>query len=303
MLILKTPAKINWFLRVLNRRDDGFHEVRSLMQKVSLYDTLTFEKSDDLTLQSAVPVKMEDNLAFRAADLLKQHSGVSRGALIKLEKNIPMGAGLGGGSSDAAAVLSGLNRLWELNLPVGELAGIAAEIGSDVPFFLYGALCDASGRGELIAGRKVIGSCTILLVKPEYGISAAWAYGALAKKRSDTGVCTVEADTVTPDSSESKLTKKHAKDNNIEHFISSVVHAQPVAVPGIILNDLEPDVIRSFPEIAEIKETMIQNGAVMSLMSGSGSTVFGVFNEQETALKAADRFSGCWTSVVRTLSD
>ncbi|MBC8413718.1 MAG: 4-(cytidine 5'-diphospho)-2-C-methyl-D-erythritol kinase [Nitrospira sp.] len=303
MRTLTTPAKINWFLQVLHRRADGFHEIRSLMQKIAIYDTLTFQRSDELLLQSDVPVKMEDNLVFKAADRLKKYSGFSRGASIKLEKNIPMGAGLGGGSSDAAAVLIGLNSFWELNLSIKELAGIGAEIGSDVPFFLYGALCDASGRGELISGRTVVGSCTILLVKPEYGISAAWAYGELAKKRRDTGVGIVEADIVPADHSVSKLTKKYTKDNNIEHFISSVENAQPVAMPGIVLNDLEPVVVSSFPEIAEIKEKMIQNGAVMSLMSGSGSTVFGVFDEWKAASKAADQFRECWTSVVRTITD
>ncbi len=141
MLTLKAPAKINWFLNILGMREDGFHEIQSLMQKITLYDELAFSPSDSLKLTTDVPVVLEQNLVYRAAMLLKETYGVSEGASIHLDKKIPMGAGLGGGSSDAASALVGLNELWSLGLSLNELSEIAGSIGSDVPFFLYNAVC------------------------------------------------------------------------------------------------------------------------------------------------------------------
>ncbi len=140
MLTLKAPAKINWFLNIHGLRNDGFHEIQSLIQKVSLFDELTFSPSESLVVNSDAPIPMEQNLVYKAAMLLREKYKVNMGALIHLDKKIPAGAGLGGGSSDAAAALMGLNELWSLGLSMDELCRTGELIGSDIPFFLYNSL-------------------------------------------------------------------------------------------------------------------------------------------------------------------
>jgi 4-diphosphocytidyl-2-C-methyl-D-erythritol kinase len=155
-LTVRAPAKVNWTLEVLGKRPDGYHEVRSVMQTIDLCDTITLERADGISLTlagdaaalAALPV--EDNLAFRAAVRLRDRAGGAPGARITIEKRIPASAGLGGGSSDAAATLRGLRALWRLDIAEGELATIAAGLGSDVPFFLRGGTAIASGRGEVV---------------------------------------------------------------------------------------------------------------------------------------------------------
>ena len=151
MLTLKAPAKINLTLEVTGRRDDGYLDIASIMQTVSLADQLTFHESDDLTLECDVPeLGTEDNLVLQAARLLREEASVDSGARIELRKNIPHSAGLGGGSSDAAATLMGLSRLWNLEMTARELSGLAARVGSDVPFFLHGGTAMVSGRGQRV---------------------------------------------------------------------------------------------------------------------------------------------------------
>ena len=144
-------AKVNFTLEVLGKRADGYHEIVSIVQTVSLHDTVTVEPADEITLSPALPgVPVEENLAYRAAVLLARRSGTRHGASLSIEKTIPQASGLGGGSSDAAAVLVGLNRLWELGMSDGELAWLGAELGSDVPFFVRGGTAMVSGRGERV---------------------------------------------------------------------------------------------------------------------------------------------------------
>lgn len=300
MLTLKAPAKINWFLNILGMRNDGFHEIQSLMQKITLYDELAFSPSDSLQLTSDVPVAVEQNLVYRAAMLLKETYGVREGASIHLDKKIPMGAGLGGGSSDAASALTGLNDLWSLDLSLNKLCEIAGSIGSDIPFFLYNSLCYVDGRGERISPRSVREKLHLLLVKPYFNISTLWAYKTFAlenhartKNDPETG------DTV----HDAELTKKEEKDNNIEHFIRKIERAEIRELTGKVLNDLELVAIKNFPVIAEIKNRLLDRGALFSLMSGSGSTVFGVFDTKENAEKASREFDGFWTAVVETIID
>ena len=288
MITLKAPAKINWFLDVFGLRDDGFHEIRSLIQKVTLYDTLAFSPSNRIELRTDAPVPAEDNLVYKAAVLLKKRYDVKDGAMITLHKEIPMGAGLGGGSSDAAAALLGLNSLWSLDLSRDELCGIAGELGSDVPFFLYGPVSLALGRGERIVPRNALKTVNVLLVKPSFDVSTAWAYKKFSEKMS--------ADT-------SELTKKPEKVNNIEHFIRSIERAELSDLADNVSNDLESVTIESFPVIAEIKERLLNHGAAFSLMSGSGSVVFGVFDSSGKAGEAAGAFDGFWTAAVQTIVD
>ena len=167
MLTLKAPAKLNLVLEVLGKRKDGYHEIKSIMQTVNLFDVLSFEKDDDIKLScTAQELQSEDNLVFKAADILKKLSGYAGGAKIYLEKQIPWVAGLGGGSSDAAVTLAGLNRLWSLGMPREKLAEIAVSIGSDIPFFLYGCTCLAEGRGEKLTRLPDIEKKWFVLIKP-----------------------------------------------------------------------------------------------------------------------------------------
>jgi 4-diphosphocytidyl-2-C-methyl-D-erythritol kinase len=296
MLTIKAPAKINWFLKVLRRREDGFHDIQSLMQKITLFDEISFSPSKEFVIETGADIPMKENLIYKAAMLLMDSVSLDMGAELHLKKSIPVGAGLGGGSSDAAAALIGLNKLWELGLSIDQLCKIAEQIGSDVPFFLRGPVSYAQGRGEKLSACNAEKTHNILLVKPLFGVSTAWAYKTFAENRAlheeD------EQNIHTPE-----LTKKALKVNNIRHFIRLFEKAELNGLNGFVLNDLESIVIKNFPEIAEIKDKLTGHGARFSLMSGSGSTVFGVFNTRRDAEKAAGHFMEYWTSVVETSID
>jgi 4-diphosphocytidyl-2-C-methyl-D-erythritol kinase len=303
MLVLKAPAKINWFLKILGRRDDGFHEIQSLIQKVSLYDTLKISDAGNLILESDCNIDEKDNLVYRAAALLKERYSVRKGARMELHKNIPAGAGLGGGSSDAASALTGLNQLWSLGLPMETLGEIAAILGSDVPFFLYGPASLASGRGERLTPYETGKKFNILLVKPPFDISTAWAYGGLKAAGLAENDIRHLKESGNMKEVDTKLTKKTEKVNNIKLLIRNIEEARFSAISGYALNDLESVAIREFHVIAEIKSRMYELGAHFSLMSGSGSTVFGVFGSREEAVAASGNFQGFWTAVVQTVTD
>lgn len=183
VLTIETPAKVNLTLEVLGRRPDGYHEIASVMQAVSIFDRLTFSAAEELRLETdASGLDTRDNLVYCAADLLKGKTGVSRGARISLRKGIPVAAGLGGGSSDAAATLLGLNRLWGLNLTKEELEELAAGLGSDVPFFLSGGTALAEGRGEQITTLPSLPTSWLVLSFRSHGHDnkTAAAYQALS---------------------------------------------------------------------------------------------------------------------------
>ncbi len=303
MLTLKAPAKINWFLKVLGRRDDGFHEIESLMQKVSLHDVLKISAADELSLTADGGIPETANLVYKAARLLKSTCSVRSGAHLELHKNIPAGAGLGGGSSDAASTLMGLNQFWSLDLSRESLSQLGAQLGSDVPFFLYGPASFVSGRGEKLVPCRAIKKLHILLVKPPFEISTAWAYNNLkttgmpVNEAQQTGT----AGTISEDLP--KLTKKTEKVNNIKLLIRNIEEAQFSAISGSELNDLESVIISEFHVIADIKVRLRELGADYALMSGSGSTVYGVFRSRDRAEAAAGEFPGFWTSAVQTLTD
>lgn len=167
MIKLKAYAKINLTLEVLDKRPDGYHEVASILQTISLADTLTFEPDKTLDFQCDIPtLQTPDNLVLKAASLLQETSACKEGAVIHLSKSIPVAAGLGSGATDAAAALVGLNRLWELHLSLERLAGLASKLGSDVAFFLYGGTALAKGRGEEITRLPAVPECWLLLLKP-----------------------------------------------------------------------------------------------------------------------------------------
>ncbi|MBI2858096.1 MAG: 4-(cytidine 5'-diphospho)-2-C-methyl-D-erythritol kinase [Chloroflexi bacterium] len=183
MITARAPAKINLTLEVLGKRGDGYHEIRSIMQTIDLCDELSFEMSDELFIDcSDNDLPSPDNYVTRAAELLREFSGQRRGAIIRLHKVIPMSAGLGGGSSDAAATLVGLNKLWQTRASGDELSRLAQSIGSDVPFFIQGGTALAAGRGEIIAPLKKPAEGWILLLHPALPIlekKTARLYGAL----------------------------------------------------------------------------------------------------------------------------
>jgi len=284
-LLLRAPAKINWFLLVLSKREDGFHNIMSLMQCIRLYDDLIFEHADTIELESDLTIPVKDNLVHKAASLLKHYTSYRKGIKITLKKSIPIGAGLGGGSSDAAYTLSGLNLLWGLGLNKRDLSSIGAEIGSDVPFFLNSPVAIVEGRGERVSPLKIDSSIDILLVTPFISISSAWAYASFDKLR-------MHGELAEP------LTKKTV---DIKLFCRAIEKKDFASIVTMLKNDLERGVKEKFPVVDKIKKSMLENGAVISAMSGSGPTVFGIFESKDTAKKAARVMKPHWCRLVETI--
>ena len=279
-LEIKAYAKINWTLDVLFKREDGYHELRTIYQTVSLHDSLRFGKTsraiEIVCDDPRVPCD-ETNLVFKAAALLRQATGVSKGARIEIVKRIPVAAGLGGGSSNGAATLLGLVKLWQVEVDERVLNRIAAALGSDVPFFLIGGTALGVGRGEEVSPIEEARSENLLLVNPGFAVSTRDAYEKL-----------------------SRLTASKAP---------SIIPFALTAAKGIrelllaARNDLEEVVLDAHPEIAEVKRRLSSLGARHPLMSGSGATVFGVFDNSQLIDKAATemRMLGYWAEPVRTV--
>jgi len=279
---LSAPAKINWFFKVIGKRDDGYHNIMSLMQCISLYDNLMFEHSDLIEVESDLDIPLDDNLVYKAASLLKQYTSYKKGAKIVLQKNIPIGAGLGGGSSDTAYTLSGLNRLWGLRLNNRELSLIGAEIGSDVPFFLNGPSALVEGRGEKVTPFKINSSVVLLLIKPLFSVSTAWAYTSFDK-------ITIN-----------RLTKKPV---DIKLFCHAFKKQDFASLSTKLNNDLEKVVIERYPVVREIKYRLLERGAVISAISGSGPTIFGVFESKKAASAVAEEMGSNWCRIVTTITN
>ena len=266
---LPSFAKINLMLRVLGKRPDGFHELFTVFQSVSLHDDITFRDGEGISLtcpNKSIPID-EKNLIVKAANLLQRHSGVDRGASMHLTKRIPSPGGLGGGSSNAAVALIGLSRLWEIDESFDELKGMAAEIGSDVPFFLHGGTAIGTGRGEEIEPIADIDPGHLLIVTPNVRVSTPEAFKRLGAQNLTSEdlnriliVCRLEAEKLDPRQSD-------------------------------LVNDIEAAVFAAHPEIKRVKRTLLDLGAANAMMSGSGASVFAVFEKEETrqtALKALD---------------
>lgn len=271
-LTLKSPAKINLSLEVLKKREDGYHQIRSLMQAVDLSDELTLKKRPKgVVISSDHPgcPADETNLAFKAASLLLQEERKDRGVAIHITKRIPISAGLGGGSSNAAAALKGIRQLLKLDVPDRKLHQLAARVGSDVPFFLYSGQALAQGRGEEIRPIRIYGGYWLVLVCPGIEVSTGWAYQNLRIN----------------------LTKKRAGVNliNLEDgsgFFEALLSLE---------NDLEEVTSKRYPVIRRIKENLEDSGALKSSMSGSGPTVYGVFDQKPQAEEVARKLlRGDW---------
>ena len=273
----KTPAKINLGLHIHRKREDGFHELETIFQMVSLFDDVELELlSSGIKLECDTPgIPTDDtNLVCKAALLLRKSYQVEgKGVSIRLKKKIPFGAGLGGGSGNAAGVLMGLNRLWDLNIEREKLFTLAAELGSDVPFFLTSPCALGKGRGERL---KVLEPCSkfqVLLVFPGFPIATSWVYQNLRLK----------------------LTKRP---NNISILRKNLSLSDITSLGSQLYNDLESVVIQKFPEVKVVKDELWAWGALGVLLSGSGSTVFGIFDDPEKARVACASLNGDWERVV-----
>lgn len=258
MLYEKAPAKINLTLDVLHKREDGFHEVEMVMTTVDLADRVWFRSMNDgrITIKTSEAFVPNDrrNLAYQAAELMMRTYGVQKGVEITLEKKIPVAAGLAGGSSDAAATLRGLNRLWKLGLSLDELSVLGAKIGSDVSFCVYGGTALATSRGEVIQRLPAPPNCWVILAKPAISVSTATIYR--------------------------NLNLDAVKHPNTKGMIKALETASYEGVCKALGNVLEPVTMGIYPEVVVLKEQMKKFGADEVLMSGSGPTVFGLVKNE-----------------------
>jgi 4-diphosphocytidyl-2-C-methyl-D-erythritol kinase len=274
-LSARCPAKVNLSLRVKGERPDGYHEIETVFQAIDLWDEIEGEQGEGLSLTSDHPDLPTDgtNLVLRAADRLRRAAGVAGGARLHLKKLIPIGAGLGGGSSDAAGALLLLRRLWDLDLDGGALARIGGELGADVPFFLTGGTARGTGRGERIEPLPFAGAMPLLLGHPPFGISTADVYRSLA-------------------SAPIPLTPPGA-DVSVSGLSIGLPGGNELEFAG---NDLEAVVFRRWPELLAFRDALLAAGAKTALLCGSGSSVFGIFDTEEALERGSDglaaRFPG-----------
>ncbi len=277
-LVLPSHAKINLGLSILGKRQDGYHDIRTIFQELEFHDTIYFRKySRPLVIttdHASLPVG-EENLVYQAVRLLKDTMGCSDQIAIHIKKRTPLGSGLGGGSSNAAITLLGLNHLFQLGLSVDRLASLGSELGSDVPFFLYGGAAMATGRGENIHPLPDFPTSWIVLINPGIHISSGWAYKNV-----------------------------NLKLTNSEDINRVLLRLQDVGITGFhhyfpIKNMLEESVIKKYPIIRSIQLQLLMCGAEWAMMSGSGSTVFGVFRSRESAEKTLQHMERSdWLMVV-----
>lgn len=262
---LKALAKINLGLDVVRRREDGYHEVRMIMQTIQLYDRLDIKRKQEPGIQiqtnlSFLPVN-ENNLIYKAAKLLMDEFSITDGVSVKLDKRIPVAAGMAGGSTDAAAMLIGVNRLFSLGLTKRQLMERGVQIGADVPYCIMRGTALAEGIGEALSPLPPMVKCPVLIAKPSISVSTKFVYQNL--KLDDT--------TIHPD---------------IDRLIDDIKAKNLHDIAAHMGNVLETVTIPNYPVIDEIKKHMLSNGAVGAMMSGSGPTVFGLFDDEDTAKKA-----------------
>lgn len=276
-LFVKAPAKINLALDVLYKRNDGYHEVNMVMTTIDLADRLEIEEipSDVIQLTTSSGFLPEDdrNLAYRAARLVKERLGIRKGVSIAIDKQIPVAAGLAGGSSDAAAVLRGLNHLWDLGLSKERLAEFGTEIGSDVAFCVHGGTALATGRGEILSPISAPPPCWVVLAKPDVGVSTRETYQQL------------------------NLNKAHHP--NVDTVVQAIEKSNYYRLCAGLGNIFEKSVIRKVPQVGQIKEKMLQLGADGVLMSGSGPTVFGLTRMDARARRMVNGLHGFCPHVYR----
>ena len=276
IITLPAFAKINLGLRVLGRRPDGYHEIRTVFQTVTLRDDLTFESADDdrleLTCSDPTIPTDESNLVVRAASLLRERYGTGGGARVRLEKRIPAGGGLGGGSSDAAVTLLALAHVWVFNADARGLSDAGARLGADVPFFLTGGTALGTGTGTEISPLVDAQKLHLVVVTPDVRVSTAEAYKALGAPA---------------------LTKVDAL---VNLSVSRTEADFPDSLCDVRSNDFEAVVVRLYPEIGRARDALMRAGASRASLSGSGSSVYGVFESEREAGRAADALGGAEAS-------
>lgn len=260
---IRSFAKINLGLEIVRKRADGYHDIRTLFQSISLFDELEFRPATDgrFSLTGSDPSVPwdETNLVHRAADLIRRRSGITEGLAVRVTKNIPAGRGLGGGSGNAAATLMALNQYWSLELALEDLADMGRKLGADVPFFLHGGLCLGEKRGDELTELEDIEPKSCLLGFPPYPIRTASIYDGIPPI----------------------LTSK-GKVSKIMRFLKTDDF-------GLLENQLETVIFQAHPELEEWKTFFERGGALLSLVSGSGSAVFGLFEDREQAHSALGR--------------
>lgn len=274
-IAVRAHGKINWTLDVIGKRPDGYHEVEMLMQSISLWDKVILTECSEgveITGNNTEMPLNDTNLAMKAARLLISRFNIDKGIHIEIRKYIPIAAGLAGGSTDAAAVLVGLNALWGLGLSDSKLAELGVELGADVPFCIYGGTAEARGIGEKLTHLEPIEGVWLVLVKPPFGVSTAWAYKEFR-----------------PDEVLSKP--------DLKMVYSLLKSGEWEEICRYLGNVLEPVVQGSYPEIINIKNSLLREGAIASMMTGSGPTVYGIFQNKADAMKAAAELNRLFSQV------
>jgi 4-diphosphocytidyl-2-C-methyl-D-erythritol kinase len=264
---MKSYAKINIGLNILYKRPDGYHNIETIFTPINIYDEIEFSECDEILIESSLDWLPTDekNICYKAAKILRDKYAPGKGVRIKLTKKIPVGAGLGGGSSDGAAVLKELNSLWNLNLSYSDLCSIALSLGSDVPYFLKNGIAYAKGRGEILTYLDVELPYYVVIVYPNLSVSTKWAYEKYIEKENIT------------ESGYDKLIVTAIKDTRVfrEKF----------------KNDFEEIVFKRYAGLISIKNVLYEKGAVYASLSGSGSSLFGLYSEEKNARRAYDAFN------------
>ncbi len=278
MITALARAKINLTLDVLYKRQDGYHEIETVMQSIGLHDRLEFRPAGggiSLVVEGKGVPRGADNLVFRAAELVRSRTGTKKGVAIHLTKAIPVAAGLGGGSADAAVTLSVLNKMWEAGFSPAELLKLGEQLGADVPFFLQGGTALARGKGERLERLPPCPALGLVLVKPPFGVQTAAVYR----------VCSPGQALVKP---------------GTRAMLEAIREGNAAGIAKRLANALEPVVFGMYPQIAQIKERLMKAGAIGALMSGSGPTVFGLTADLESARALAGRYSEPGMQVIVT---
>ena len=265
---INAPAKINIGLDVIRRREDGYHEVKMIMQSIRLFDRLTLTKTKEpgiklTTNLSYLPVN-EDNLVYQSAKRLMDEFHLEGGLDIKLDKRIPVAAGKAGGSTDAASCMLAINDLYGLGLSNRHLMKRGVKLGADIPYCILKGTALSEGIGEKLSTIPAMPSCYILIAKPNIHVSTKWVYTNL-------------------------VLDEHTNHPDIDGMLASMKKRDLLSLSNQIGNVLESVTIPAYPQIAAIKECMLQNGALGSLMSGSGPTVFGIFDDKDKAMAAKEK--------------
>lgn len=278
----RSYAKINLYLDVIKKRRDGYHNIETLFQTVSLWDQITFEEHNSQIMMTCSSKELdtgEGNLVYRAAQLLREHTGYRQGAKIHLEKHIPIAAGLAGGSGNAAATLVGLNKLWDLKVPQEELLDLALQLGSDVPYCATGGTAAATLRGEDMTPLKPLRKTWFVLVHPPIAVSASYTYNH----------------PLLPKSKEKPVNGKTPR------FLQAIETLKAGSIADVIHNGMEAPVFDAHPALEKVKDYLVEAGCVAAAMSGSGPTLFGVCKSKRTAEKVAASITAYDTSVVHSV--